>query len=1323
MGQLISDLEQRLARLDAQLKKSTPGQLGLDLTEAASGGAGGQACGQGWIPKSKTCHKGAGQAGYRPTPQIREGISAKPMSINTGGDSSFDPKAEKQKAAGGLKYYRSQRGGSTKQNYFFRDRQAAEHWYADHNAKSDADIEVGTANRRGKEWQAEYRASYEGTRNLLRDVGDRELLETVQSYAAAGSATSRGTATDVRIGGNTHSRPIREGTFTKTAAPVLTNPDRTDPGLAPKAKPQGLSAQDVISSKQQGEFARQQQAAAKAAGDQRGAAAWREQERKAEKARLQGAMQRKGQSQTSLFGVTEYDESMPLFGRRDSEDRVSRLLGQVLAEYLPLPQMIEWDVNQAGTHGRVASEGLLYAFRCDAEGVSYRPAWDGINERQWECRSEGFLQARYPETRLDFKFQQKRSKRKCSKGYGCGSSCISMNKECRVQAKSAMSKARLRALQALAMEGDAKAAEKAKNLQLQRDATAQKLKGDRQVGKLKKMLEDPRIAEMVRTGKLPEADGKAEQGAPKAGDVRNVKPDGIEVDPDRFQYKIGASASGEVGSLSGVRRWDPNLAGVISVWQDPADGKTYVVNGHNRLALARRLGAENVTVRYLDAPDARTARAIGAKQNIAEGAGTEVDAAKFFRDTGIKTMQQVEEQGLPLRSGKAEKGLALARLPEEMFQDVVQGRLRMRQAALIGASGLDEDKQREVYKVVKKNPKIQDETLGEYVEQLAFSERQKQTSLDLFGESETSVDTGLARADLTKSIKKSLSQEARLLASVSKSQKAVEILQEKGGNVINVGQSQEKAGEANTVLRLFDQLKLSAGPISSALNQAAARVTNGESRSVVLKELRELVIQGMDEELTRLGLKSESEQRNEAPTLSMFDASDRFDAVVERLIELSDRMDRRCVRPDGTFYGTKGKCRQGKDAGARRSQAARPAKAARQAKPAEPAGAEPEPPAKAGPAPAGRNASSAKGGSKGFRATAKAAGKALVAALVAQWKGEGGALKQGARSAANRLGLRRAADQPQTGKLAGGQASASKLSKEQEIERGQLKNIIKSAADPDKLAATLGMDLDAPHLRDLKPALQEATRAQQAESEAVRKSFEGKKRPWKVAVKQRSLDGEERTIHVDVALDEPIQWGRRTVGDLSLAVMGDNTNANSKLARDLRDQGLLKVDGPLGGLEAFELSFGIGTYRQEARAGYSRQELPGRVGRRLAFEVSRQMGELVKSLPDGTLVQASAWSDDGLGEKRQSLYERAGFTFGDDLVGLAVVHGGKIQRLRKDGRYDSEDLDLTGLIEGLIALGGPGPRPRARTDAAADRLDAAVTRLVRLNAKAEALAA
>jgi hypothetical protein len=105
------------------------------------------------------------------------------------------------------------------------------------------------------------------------------------------------------------------GRSTPVAGPpsVLTNPGRQDPGLAPKPKEQGLNAKDVVTSSQQAAFARQQQQAARAAGDQSGAQAWRKEERAVERGRLATAISSSKQSQSSLFGVTEYDETMPLF--------------------------------------------------------------------------------------------------------------------------------------------------------------------------------------------------------------------------------------------------------------------------------------------------------------------------------------------------------------------------------------------------------------------------------------------------------------------------------------------------------------------------------------------------------------------------------------------------------------------------------------------------------------------------------------------------------------------------------------------------------------------------------------------------------------------------------------------------------------------------------------------------------------------------------------------------------------------------------------------------------------------------------------------------
>jgi hypothetical protein len=537
--------------------------------------------------------------------------------------------------------------------------------------------------------------------------------------------------------------------------------------------------------------------------------------------------------------------------RHDAADRISPVLQQLLAEVLPGALVLDWRQDGAVHAGRMAADGLVYRFRVDATGVGYRPAWDGIGERGWFLRSDSFLELRG--VRMDFRQGRGGTgqKRKCTTGYSCGSACISLQKECRITPRSALGKGRLRRLQQLAAAGDQSAGNTASQVMASRGAAAAALQKDRTTQRVQKLLERPEIAEFLRTGKL----SSGANSSTEPGTVRDMKPGEISFDPSRFQYKLNATATiGEVGSLSGVRKWDANLSGVMSVWKDPGDGKVYVINGHNRLALANRLGAEAVTVRFLNAANATEARAIGALQNIAEGAGSPMDAAKFFRDTGIKNQQDVEARGLPLGSGQAEKGLRLSKLPGDVFNAVVRGDLTVNRGAIIGGSGLDDAKQREVFKMIGSRKAITDQTLQELVEHAAASVQRTQTTMSLFGETEEAKDNLLTRAKLSASLKAKIAREKRLFSTVSKA-KAASTLTEKGGNVINQEQSAKVAGEASEALGVFERLKSSAGPISSALNRAADRVEAGEAEATVRKELERDVFAAVEAELVAVGLR------------------------------------------------------------------------------------------------------------------------------------------------------------------------------------------------------------------------------------------------------------------------------------------------------------------------------------------------------------------------------------------------------------------------------------------------------------------------------------
>jgi hypothetical protein len=340
------------------------------------------------------------------------------------------------------------------------------------------------------------------------------------------------------------------------------------------------------------------------------------------------------------------------------------------------------------------------------------------------------------------------------------------------------------------------------------------------------------------------------QSTPLAGTLAELTPDQIKVDPKRFQYKIIGeyTKTGEVGSLSGVQRYDPNLAGIIQVWQDPADGETYVVNGHNRLALANRLGAEKVAVRYLDVKDATEARAVGALTNIAEGRGTPLDAAKFFNDTGL-SKADLDAKGIPMREKIATDGLALSKLEPALFRQVINGDLSTERGVIIGGSGLDGVQQKSLVELIGKQPKnknITNEVVSELVDTVKASTSQTNFVLDLFGGSDVTVNNAIEKAKLQAQIKKKLSKDKKLFGTVSKSTAAKQL--EAAGNVIDIATSSKISMDAAKTLAVFDSLKNLSGPISSKINEAATAIQNGGNakkiQSDLYKEISQLVSAG-----------------------------------------------------------------------------------------------------------------------------------------------------------------------------------------------------------------------------------------------------------------------------------------------------------------------------------------------------------------------------------------------------------------------------------------------------------------------------------------------
>lgn len=339
----------------------------------------------------------------------------------------------------------------------------------------------------------------------------------------------------------------------------------------------------------------------------------------------------------------------------------------------------------------------------------------------------------------------------------------------------------------------------------------------------------------------------------------------IKVDPERFQFKMGTDAQGQQkgNSLTGVTKWNEDLEGSIQVWEDPMDGQTYVVNGHNRLAKAKELGIPNMRVEYINAPTAEAARSKGALTNIAQGGGTAVDAGKFFRDYGggmPLNPADLENLGIPMRSGLATEGLALSRLPGNIFQDVVDGRISKAKALALGGSGLDETGMQAAYKALQARD-LSDSAFNEVLLQAKNAPTVEGAQVDLFGNTDM-LNLMVQKGELAARIRKALMADKNLMKRTAKNANRLTEV----GNEIDKAATGTLADDTEALLAEFDATKYTEGPTSQLLNEGAEQINNGAKVKVVADRIRRQLFEAAEN--TPAPAKVAEEVVEEAPQLT-----------------------------------------------------------------------------------------------------------------------------------------------------------------------------------------------------------------------------------------------------------------------------------------------------------------------------------------------------------------------------------------------------------------------------------------------------------------------
>jgi len=130
----------------------------------------------------------------------------------------------------------------------------------------------------------------------------------------------------------------------------------------------------------------------------------------------------------------------------------------------------------------------------------------------------------------------------------------------------------------------------------------------------------------------------------QTGVIQDIKLKDIVID-DEFQFKATET------DLSAVKEWDDVRAGQILIFQDK-DGKLFVVDGHARVKLAKRLKHKGplkaLIIRDIQGFDKETAKLAGVIKNFHQGTIEKADLAVFKKYPGTLDLIKRVDPGIQL---------------------------------------------------------------------------------------------------------------------------------------------------------------------------------------------------------------------------------------------------------------------------------------------------------------------------------------------------------------------------------------------------------------------------------------------------------------------------------------------------------------------------------------------------------------------------------------------------------------------------------------------------------------------------------------------------
>lgn len=337
------------------------------------------------------------------------------------------------------------------------------------------------------------------------------------------------------------------------------------------------------------------------------------------------------------------------------------------------------------------------------------------------------------------------------------------------------------------------------------------------------------------------------------GEIEEVDPRNLVVEPVRFQFKSEADTGGLTDKLRDVPEWRSERAGVVLVYES-FDGTRFIADGHQRTGLARRImerdPAQEIRLaakvfREADGFSAENVRVIAALKNIAEAADgmtTKMarDAAKVLRSDPAAVRE------LPSGPGVS-RAQDLTALSDDAFALVINDVVPDRFAATVGRLVKDPAMHLPIMRLLERTSPATEAQADAIVRQALATPVSREVTEDLFGTSEQVESLFLERAKVLERAMRMLRDDERTFRTLTDRGETIE---GRAGNKLDAVGNAVNRKRIEEAMAAIQKLAYRAGPVSEALdNGAKSYKDNGK-----LGDAAGSVVSAINDELERNGL-------------------------------------------------------------------------------------------------------------------------------------------------------------------------------------------------------------------------------------------------------------------------------------------------------------------------------------------------------------------------------------------------------------------------------------------------------------------------------------